>query len=467
MISLVLSTLLAVAGPIADSTAVSSAAASYDGNALILKGQVILDHGLGKMKAEEAILERQEIGKEFPFSFIHLRKDVLLSLSHDATLSCDSADLDFVSLKGHITGDKRLCYTDSIKRKKGGRTLFCLTSKRADLDLSKQELDEQKPHYDVASILAQDAVEFAYDQKYTLHADTALYRKMQNHVSARRHAEGALCKCIYDNNQIEAEKMDADLAISELSMVRPQGTLNSLLNHLLPGKALFSSDTLLWNHLNNTLHLKGHVHLQDPSLGEVLSEDEIQIVQTDKQLSSIKTHGKTTVNYLNAHKLTCFGTIDINQKKLQAAILSPVIDGVTPQHLQLSYQEEQVTVFGDVGNIEYTVINNTFQPISISLKGNVYLFSHDAAKSRAYGVTDRLTYSPTTRTFILSADPGKKVIFINEEENLRLSAHEVHITEDPSTKKQSVKGIGSVQLTLSSEEEALMQKILKLSKNIP
>jgi hypothetical protein len=73
-----------------------------------------------------------------------------------------------------------------------------------------------------------------------------------------------------------------------------------------------------------------------------------------------------------------------------------------------------------------------------------------------------VTYSPTTRTFILGADPGKRVLFLNQEENLRVSAQEVHITEDPTTKKQTVKGIGNVQLSFTTEEEALLKKWFKL-----
>ena len=462
MISL-FATLLALASPMADSTAVSSSNASYDGNALVLKGQVILDHGLGKMKSEEAILERQEVGKEFPFSFIRLRKDVLLTLSQDATLSCETADLDFSSLKGHLTGADRLRYTDSLKSKKGPKIPFCLTSKSADLDLSKQEEDGEKPRYEIASIFAQDNVQFEYDQKYTLHTDAALFRKFQNHLSASSQKDGPRCKFTYENNQINADKMDLDLILSELSMIHPEGTLHSLLSQ---AEAKFSSDTLLWNHLTNILSLKGDVHLEDPSLGTLISEDEVRLVQAASQISSIHAQGKTTINYLNAHKLTCFGTIDLNQKRLQATLASPLIDGLTPQELQLSYQEEQVTVFADTGHIEYTLNNNIFQPISISLKGHVRLFSQDENKPMSCGITDRLTYSPTTRTFILSADPGRKVLFINQEDNIHLSAQEVHITEDPSTKRQTVKGIGNVQLTLSAEEENLMQKFFNIPKNI-
>src|SRR5258708_28411479 len=91
-----------------DSGTISSSNASYDGSALILKGQVLLDHGLGKMQAEEAVLQKQEVGKDFPFSLIHLEKDVVLKLNQNGELKCEKADLDFGSLKGFLTSTKRV-----------------------------------------------------------------------------------------------------------------------------------------------------------------------------------------------------------------------------------------------------------------------------------------------------------------------------------------------------------------------
>ena len=462
-----LASFLLFANSVPDSTAVSSANASYDGNSLVLKGQVLLDHGLGTMKAEEAILDKQEVGKDFPFSFIRLRKDVLLTLSQTSSLSCETADLDFTTLKGHLTGKEKLRYTDSLKRKKGGKTVFSLTSKQADLDLSKQEKDSEKPHYEIASILAQDTVEVEYDQKYVLHADTALYRKLQNQISAYSQKEETLCQLTYDENSIEAKTMNLDLMRSEISMQAPRGTLHSLASHLSKAQTQFSSDTLFWNHLTSTLSLKGHVHLQDPSLGTVVADEEVKVIQTDREISSIKTQGKTTVNYLNTHKLTCFGTIDLNKTKLQGNLTSPLLNGSVPSDQQISYQEEEITIFADTGYMEYTIRDGQIEPIAMSLKGNVHLFSHDPSKPVSYGITDRITYSPTTRTFILSADPGKRVIFISDDDGTRISAQEVHITQDPETHKQTVKGIGNVHLALSSEEEALIQKIFNLSKIIP
>ena len=91
--------LLLANAPVPESGSLSSTNASYDGNALLLTGHVVLDHGLGKMTAEEASLQKQETGKEFPFSLIHLHKEVVLSLRNQEQIFCEIADLDFTTLE--------------------------------------------------------------------------------------------------------------------------------------------------------------------------------------------------------------------------------------------------------------------------------------------------------------------------------------------------------------------------------
>jgi lipopolysaccharide export system protein LptA len=466
--------LLAVANPAADSGSVSSANASYDGNALVLKGQVVLDHGLGKMQAEEAVLQRQETGKDFPFSLIHLQKDVLLSLKSTASLKCDTADLDFITLKGTLLSNDKVVYTDAFKKKKGASALFRLSSKAADLQLSKKGEASQKIVFDIDTIIAKENVQIDYADAFVLHADHAIYRKseinpakpeFQSNVSAYPKDSETPCRLAHGADIVDAEAVDFDLVHSKVAMVRPKGVIQSLLIPELANQQLrFTAESLLWDHLKNTVILKGNISLNEPSLGTLVSEDELQFVQRGKQLASIRTKGKTTLQYLNAHTLTCFGAMNIDRDKLHATGDSPVVQGVVPEGQQIFYQEGEVGVFADKAQIEYSAHETSFQPVSISLKGNVKISSRDA---RRLGVADRVTYSPTTRTFILGADPGKRVLFINDEENLRISAQEVHITEDPTTKKQTVKGIGNVQLALTTEEQALIQKLFKLNSQIP
>lgn len=447
-----------------DTGTISSSNASYDGNALILKGQVLLDHGLGKMQAEEAILQKQETGKDFPFSQIHLEKDVSLKLHQNAELKCEKADLDFSTLKGFLTSSKRVTYTDTLKRRKGKSSSFQLVSQAVDLQFLKKS-DQPKSSYDVQNVLARDNVELTYDNDFILFTDVVLYNKelvnsannqFQSHLSSQGKQK---CKLVHLADTIEADNFDLDIVHSKLVMKNPQGILPSLSLSNSKGEVRFNAENLLWDHEKNTLILKGNPSIQEPNLGTIVSNQEIFLFQKDKNLVGFKSFGKTTLTYLNQHQLISHGILSFDREKNLGTVESPLVNGVIPENLQLSYQEGEMSILADKAHIEYTEENGTFQPISVSLKGHIKISSRSTGtKPTRFGLADRLTYSPTTRTFILGADPGKKVVFANDEENLRISAQEVHITQDPTTKKQTVKGLGNVQLSLSAEEEATLNK---------
>ncbi|MBS0648679.1 MAG: hypothetical protein JSS10_05585 [Verrucomicrobia bacterium] len=445
-----------------DAGTISSSNASYDGNALVLKGQVLLDHGLGKMQAEEAILQKQETGKDFPFSMIHLEKDVLLKLHQNAELKCEKADLDFSTLKGFLTSSRRVTYNDTLKRKKGKPCSFQLMSQAIDLQFSKKS-DEPKTSYDVQNVLARDNVELIYGSDFTLFTDAILYKKelvnpgsneFQSNLSSQGNQK---CKLVHQADTIEADHFDLDIVHNKLLMTNPQGILPSL-SLSSKGEVRFSAENLLWDHEKNTLVLKGNPSVQEPNLGTLVSDQEIFLFQRDKNLIGFKSFGNTTLTYLNQHKLVSHGTISFDREKNLGTVESPTVNGVVPENGQLSYHEGEMSVLADKAHIEYTEENGAFTPVSVSLKGHIKISSLTTGKLTKFGLADRLSYSPTTRTFILGADPGKKVVFANEEDNMRISAQEVHITQDPITKKQTVKGLGNVQLTLSAEEQATLNK---------
>lgn len=441
-----------------DAGTISSSNASYDGNALILKGQVLLDHGLGKMQAEEAILQKQEVGKDFPFSLIHLEKDVHLKLNQSGELKCEKADLDFGSMKGLLTSSRRVTYTDTLKRKKGKSPSFQLVSSAIDLQFLKKA-DQPKVSYDVQDILARDNVELTYADGFTLFTDAILYKKelinptsneFQSHLSSVGKQK---CKLVHQADTIEADSFNLDILHTRLVMTNPQGILPSIAK----GEVRFSAESLQWNHDQNTLVLKGNPTVNEPNLGTIVSDKEVYLFQKDKSLVGFKSLGNTTLTYLNNHQLISHGILSFDRERKLGTVESPMINGVVPEELQLSYKEGEMSILADKAHIEYTEENGSFQPVSVSLKGQVKVAASGDKPSR-YGLADRLTYSPTTKTFILGADPGKKVLFVNNEENIRISAQEVHITQDPTTKKQSVKGLGNVKLALSTEEQLSLNK---------
>lgn len=478
------------AEPIPENSSLSSTNASYDGNSLLLTGHVVLDHGLGMMTAEEASLQRQEAGKDFPFSLIQLRKDVLLALKNSAQVACGSADLDFLSLKGVLLPPENgtVIYTDQIRKKKGAESVALkLSGQRIELQFVKQPSDSKKTEYDIENILAQTDVIVDYASDFQLLADHVLYRKelssdnkttkreFQGMLTAYPKEEGAQCRLTHQGDVIDADMVDLNLIHSRLSLLHPKGTLaSSFLPHAQKGSLHFRSDHLYWDQPKNTLTLKGHIVIDETVLGNLSAEDELQIVQgqvKDKHtLKAIHSQGPSKLVYKDphnaVHQLISHGSMHIDRDQLRATVESPEQNGITPHDKQLYYQEEEIAIFADHAALEYSITEETLQPSLLTLKGNIRLFSHDFEKPPRCGIADRLTYSLTTRTLILSANPGKKVLFWDETEGMHLSAPEVHITFDPVTKQQSIKGIGAVQFAFSPEEQSKLQQIFPQLKKL-
>lgn len=473
MICSLLASFLLLAAETPQSTSLSSSHAAYDGNALVLTGHVVLDHGLGKMQAENASLQRQEAGHDFPFSLIELHKEVMLNLKNSSSLSCDKANLDFTMLQGFLfsSDEQKVVFTDLIKKK----TPIKLTGNKAELSFSKNGHDGKKSDYEIQTILAKEEVLLEYGKDFVLYADQALYRKQlpQDNKTAPREFQGIIsaspkdrngfCTLKHGEDEIRAASMDVDLLHAKVSMLRAKGILTSpIFPQMQKGALQFQCEHLLWDQGREILTLKGNAHLQEENLGVIDAEDEITLsysqVEGKNVLKTIETKNRSYIQY-GAHQLTCFGPILLSRENLTASLNSPAFNGVVPKEKQLYYQEGDLKVFADKAGIEYSLLGSVMQPVSLVLKENVRLYSQDATGHRRFALADRLSYSPTTRTFILSALPGKKVLFRDETEKVDISGQEVHITFDPATKKERIQGIGNIQLSLSADEINLLKKM--------
>ncbi|MBI2812295.1 MAG: hypothetical protein HYX67_15900, partial [Candidatus Melainabacteria bacterium] len=411
-----ISPLLANAPPLTESGSLSSTDASYDGNSLTLTGHVVLDHGLGKMTAEEASLQRQETGKDFPFSFIQLRKDVVLALKNSAHITCGSADLDFTSLKGVLLPSEggKVVYSDVLKKKKAGETMpLKLSGQIIELSFSNQAQEGKKTEYEVQNILAKHDVVIEYADNFMLTAGRAIYRKELAHdnKTSKREFQGVVtaypkdaatkCRLTHDSDVIDAEMVDLDLVHSKITLLHPNGVLaNTTLPNVQKGEMRFKADHLLWDQVKNILTLQGHVQIDDSVLGTLQAQDELQIAQTlvkgKRQLKSIQSRGPAALNYRDnheqTHKLITQGTVNIDSEKLKATIESPEKEGVIAQDKQLYYEEEEIAVYADNASLEYSIEDDSMQPTLLTLKGNIRLFSHDPEKPLRCGSADRLTY---------------------------------------------------------------------------
>lgn len=462
------------------SSAVSSTNASYDGTALVLSGHVTLDHGLGKMTAEEASLDRQEEkGKDFPFGLIHLHREVMLSLESKAQFTCEHAELDFINLKGRLTAKnhEKVRFFDTLYAKKGA--LACelnLLGEIVDLTFAKQELEGRKTEYAVETLEIKNAVEITYAHDFLLKAGRALYcrndksfsKEFQGTLSVYPQGAQSKCSLLHVGDVVEADEIDLDLLQSQLLLVSPKGTLrSSFLPHSSVEPLTFSCERLCWDQVKNQLQLQGNIHITDPTLGVVQAENQVDIIQAvvkgEKVLQTIHTEGPTTLTYHSEgaqgpSRISCQGVVHIDRNLLQVVLESPIVEGVVPEGEQLHYEEAELFFYADKACLEYAEHKGKLYPTSLTLKERVRLFVHSSEHPASCGLADRLHYSPETQTVVLLAHPGKRVLFWDEEQGLRMSAHEVHITQDPETKKRSIKGVGNLHFTFTPGEDALFQK---------
>lgn len=460
----------------AESTSLSSASADYNGNTLVLKGSVVLDHGLGKMMAEQAFLEKQEAGKDFPFSFIRLQKDVHIELTEQAELKCESADFDFITLKGVLLPKNedpknagKVSYSDNTNN-------VHFMSQALHLEMNKKDFDGKKTAYDLATIQAEGEVIVDYAKSFTLRADRALYEKANNKqiITAYPKDENTLCHLSHEGDEIHSHLVHLDLGQSRLSFQYPSGKLlSSLIPQIKNGEIAFNADQLIWDHLKNTLFLKGNVHLEESSIGTIDTDGVLQVVQTKIQgkrlLKSIRSQGKTVLKYEDPssklpHQLVTHGPFHLDREHMRIAFESPLSNGKVQEDKQLFYSENELSVYADKAVLEYALVNEELQPVSLLLKGNVRISSAESSESVVCGLSDRVVFSPATKTLILSADPNKKVLFWDEGQGIRVSSQEIHITQDPSTHKRAIKGVGNVKFAFSTEEDSLLHKVFPIYK---
>ncbi len=460
---------LCAAQPDIEEGSVSSMAASYDGNRLLLQGHVELDHGLGKMNAEKAILQKQEIGKDFPFSLIELTKDVLLSIKNQGKIQCAKADLDFTSLEGHLfsEGKEKISYSGIFKGKNKQQVSVRLLSRCADLHFLRQTI-EQKEDYEISSLLAHDDVVIDYADSFVLRADHAAYQKHPDQISGTLTAypkdSSSRCLLSHGSDRIETEKVTLDLYLSQISFIRPQGLLSSRFFSSDQKSTLrFSCENLLWDHAKNKLFLKKDIHLEDSLFGTLQADDEAVIIQGAsngrRYVEQVHIQGHSQLCYPQGgthQTLTCQGTLHIDGIQGLATLTSPQDKGKVPLTQQIYYCDDQMGVHADHASLEYAEPN--FELTSLVLKGNVRIFSHDTTEAPRCGLADRLSYAPNTKTVLLFANPGKRVLFWDQGQGVRMSAQEIHITEDPLTHAMQIKGIGNVQFALSAQEHAELKR---------
>jgi hypothetical protein len=94
-----------------------------------------------------------------------------------------------------------------------------------------------------------------YDKLYHLSTESIYFNKDELHSESR-------CTWTYQNDKVDAEKFNLNLAQNLLHLQKAKGHLTSFSK----GEVQFTADDLDWKHTDNHLVLKGSPKVQESSL---------------------------------------------------------------------------------------------------------------------------------------------------------------------------------------------------------
>jgi len=415
-------------------SSLSSESASYDGNALVLHGNVQLTHTLGEMQANFARLVRKE--KNDTLSSIHLKKDVIIELKNRGKIVCDRADFDFEKLEGKLLP-------------KPGQSIE-LTEFPSNLSLSANgatlTLLENHDSFTIKELIATDQVHIHYGPDFALEMMSASYREDPiAHIQIN-----TPCTLTHYKDIMNAENAKLFCETPKAIFKSVEGNFPSLA-FSKGDDLLMRCDTLIWEQQPKTFSLIGNICIEEEGVLSIFCEERATFHQKEEEVFHLQTKGKTRVNYildkLHTHRLACEDGMEIDQN-----LKTLTMQGSEKAPIVYFYDAMQLTA--DFAKLYYFEKKPQFSPKKLHLKRNIRLFTDES--TRRCAIAEEFLYFPQEKKAILKAGE-ENVLFWDESQELSISAKEVHITQ--TEKGETIKGVGNVRFAFSSIENELLKRL--------
>lgn len=473
----------------ADELSMQAQYAQYNGTAIVLSGDVNVDHELGKITANHVELFPEVNEYSQRFSHIHLSDDVNIHLKDGGHLTCGKADIDFEKLKGQFYGDFRqefVTYTENCRDKTGLPSPLILKSHSMVISLLEDPQQKNVTH-SIGEIRGENSVTINYNDDYVAAADRAIFHR-QNDEENKTAMPGVITLHMNDDERhcqlwnrqgdlIEASRMCIDTIHKNLLFSSPKGSMTVSRSEASENKINFSCDTMSWDDKQQLLVLRDHVVIDQQGMGILTTDGTVNLYQYicdgETRLKSIETNGYTVLTYVDAidnvmHTLTSFGKAIVDHRILQTVLESPKgPDGAVLADKQVRFQDNMGDITADTLTICYTMLGKTPVPSKFLLEGNVSIKNQqtpDHAKSKIfiqYALADRVEYTPQAKEVKLYANEKNRVLFFDKINNLQVSAPVLYIRRDQVTKKDSVQGEGDVRFTFLERELEKIQQFLR------
>jgi hypothetical protein len=482
---------------------IDSNLADYDGKKITLSGNVIVDHELGKIAANQVIILPGNDEKKLRFAHLQMVDQVIINLRDGGLLTCACADLDFRNMSGKFSGNRQqeyVTYTESLRDRSNNQSRVPLVVKSCEMTvgMGRREASDVSPAKSyITDILADEHVTINYNHDFIASADQALYKRSEDHLAAegvRNTLSGSITLRAYEHNGlcqvtnlngdlINAAQIHIDTIKRHLTFTQPIGTLCTNRDEKHQEQLAFSADILTWEESKDLLRLQNHVVLFQQGLGNLKSDKDVQItliaVNGRKQLRTIDCFGQTELIFSDetkkiSHKLTCYGRANVNHLNLKTVMQSPLDEtGLTLADQQIFFEDRNGEIFADKLTLEYAYRDGVIVPAKLILEGNVNILNRFAEGTEEnpkdilqYAIADIVEYNPKTLEMSFYSSKNRRVLFFDKVNNIQVSAPALKIKRDAATKKETIKGIGDVRFSFAEHELEQLKKRFHFDESV-
>lgn len=461
---------------------IQSNTADYNGNTIVLKGNVLVEHALGTLTADQIELQSEMVDGKAHWHHILLQGNVDIAFKAGGHLSCGSAKIDYGKRQGSFFGnaDRQAVYTESP----AGKTVS-LKADELNIRLAKMEDQTAPSHNAIEHVNAQGNVSIRFDTLFVATGDHAVYdctppkNPATGLITLYRDKPESMCQIANNNgDMVSAKEIDIDLSKQHFSFTSPQGALTISNQTERPEQVEFSGDYLFWDEAKSLLTLSGNVEISQEGFGHLSTDKEVKmaqhLVEGKKRVQSIETSGATTLTFNDdasglLHTLNCYGKVFVDHALLKTLMESPRdAQGNVVEGKQISFQDIMGNIYADKLTMHYKAVDHKLIPTKLRLEGHVRIlnrFVKDPNKKDQflqYALAEIVEYAPDAKEIILSTTKKERVLFFDKLNNLQVSAPALTIRRDKATQKEMVQGRGDVRFSFVKRELEEIYKHLNI-----
>jgi hypothetical protein len=473
---------------------IDSCSANYDGKQIVLSGDVVVEHEIGKIYASHIVLIPENTQKKLRFAYLKMNDDVKFQLKDGGQLHCAQADLDCLNLKGKFTGNvgqEYVVYTESCKTHDNKATPLVLKSREMNVLLTSRDEAQAESHKNsISEITASQNVTVNYNHDFIAAADFAIYQRLKDvanvddhklpgHINLSAESQNGICQITNRNgDMIRATKIHIDTLKRCLDFIYPRGSLILKSKDNSLDRVFFESDYMTWDDTLDLLTFLGNITITEKAYGQLHGDREVKLYYSEengkKKVKLIESLGETVLAHIDEekklmHTLTAYGKVVVDHIHLKTTIESPLdLKGNVIEGMQAYFHDIYGEIYADTAILNYEQINGTISLKKLTLQGHVRILNRSSVnpeESEAflqYALTDHVEFYPETNEMVMSSFNKSRVLFYDKANNLQISAPGVKIKRDAITKRESIQGVGDARFSLVDHELEKLKKHFSL-----